>query len=67
MNLAIFGSTGPTGRQLVQQALEQGHTVYVHCSAGLGRSPSVVIAYLHWIKGVDLEEAIAQVPPARAA
>ena len=27
MNLLIFGSTGGTGRQLVQQALEQGHTV----------------------------------------
>lgn len=27
MNLLIFGSTGSVGRQLVQQALEQGHTV----------------------------------------
>ncbi|MDJ0899768.1 MAG: SDR family oxidoreductase [Xenococcus sp. MO_188.B8] len=27
MNLLIFGSTGGTGRQVVQQALEQGHTV----------------------------------------
>ena len=27
MKLLIFGSTGGTGRQLVQQALEQGHTV----------------------------------------
>ena len=27
MKLTIFGSTGGTGRQLVTQALEQGHTV----------------------------------------
>ncbi|NEO34469.1 MAG: NAD(P)H-binding protein [Symploca sp. SIO3C6] len=27
MNLLIFGSTGGTGRQLVEQALEQGHRV----------------------------------------
>jgi uncharacterized protein YbjT (DUF2867 family) len=27
---AIFGSTGGTGRQLVEQALEQGHHVTAH-------------------------------------
>jgi putative NADH-flavin reductase len=27
MNLVIFGPTGPTGRLLVEQALEQGHAV----------------------------------------
>ena len=27
MNLLIFGATGGTGRQLVAQALAQGHTV----------------------------------------
>ena len=27
MKLLIFGSTGSIGRQLVEQALEQGHTV----------------------------------------
>jgi putative NADH-flavin reductase len=27
MNLLIFGATGETGRELVKQALEQGHTV----------------------------------------
>jgi putative NADH-flavin reductase len=29
MNLAIFGATGGPGRQLVEQALEEGHTVTV--------------------------------------
>ena len=27
MKLAVFGATGPTGRQVVTQALEQGHDV----------------------------------------
>ena len=27
MNLVIFGATGGTGRALVEQALDQGHTV----------------------------------------
>lgn len=30
MRIAIFGSTGGTGRQLVEQALEQGHQVTAH-------------------------------------
>ena len=35
MNLLIFGATGGTGRQLVEQALEQGHTV-----AAFARTPT---------------------------
>ena len=29
----------------------QGHRVYVHCTAGLGRSPLTVLAYLVLIQG----------------
>lgn len=47
--------------QALADLLERGHAVYVHCSAGLGRSPSVVIAYLHWIEGLDLFEAIERI------
>ncbi len=35
-----------------------GHTVYVHCSAGMNRSPSTVVAYLHWTQGMTLDEAL---------
>ncbi|MHC4399758.1 MAG: dual specificity protein phosphatase family protein [Planctomycetota bacterium] len=41
----------------LSRLLEDGHTVYVHCTAGIGRSPSVVVAYLHWDERWDLEEA----------
>ncbi|MFO7905052.1 MAG: dual specificity protein phosphatase family protein [Planctomycetota bacterium] len=37
--------------------LEDGHVVYVHCSAGINRSPSVVIGYLHWVRNWSLEDA----------
>jgi len=28
--------------------LESGHRVYLHCTAGMGRSPGVAIAYQYW-------------------
>ncbi|MFW6170962.1 MAG: dual specificity protein phosphatase family protein [Planctomycetota bacterium] len=37
--------------------LEDDHVVYVHCSAGINRSASVVIGYLHWVRDWSLEEA----------
>lgn len=37
--------------------LEDGHRVYVHCTAGLGRAPAVVIAYMHWMAGMSLQDA----------
>jgi len=41
--------------------LESGHTVYLHCSAGAGRSPTVAIAYLFWRYGWGLDQAVAHV------
>ena len=31
--------------------LEAGHRVYLHCTAGMGRSPGVAIAYMYWFRG----------------
>ncbi|MBW4549834.1 MAG: dual specificity protein phosphatase family protein [Aphanocapsa sp. GSE-SYN-MK-11-07L] len=36
----------------------KGHTVYVHCLAGVGRSPSVCAAYLVHQHNMPLDEAI---------
>jgi hypothetical protein len=36
---------------------EQGLTVYVHCTAGVNRSPTAVIAYLEQHGGFSLDEA----------
>ena len=46
--------------------LRQGHTVYVHCNMGINRSPSIVIAYLHWVQGWDLEKATDHVLKCRS-
>jgi protein-tyrosine phosphatase len=46
--------------------LKQGHNVYVHCSMGVNRSPSIVIAYLTWIKGLSLGEAYELVTTIRS-
>ena len=37
---------------------EAGHTVYVHCTAGLGRAPLTVLGYLAMVEQVDPEAAI---------
>jgi protein-tyrosine phosphatase len=47
--------------QVLDELLEAGHTVYVHCTAGTGRSPSVVIAYLSWYRRWDLDDAFIHV------
>jgi protein-tyrosine phosphatase len=49
----------------LDELLRAGHTVYVHCSAGINRSPSVVIAYLHWVLGWDLDKAVQYVTSRR--
>jgi protein-tyrosine phosphatase len=40
---------------------QKGHVTYVHCLAGVGRSPSVCIAYLTQVEGISLQEAIGKV------
>lgn len=47
--------------KVLDELLHRGHTVYVHCNMGVNRSPSIVIAYLHWVEGWDLEKATAHV------
>jgi protein-tyrosine phosphatase len=43
----------------LHDALVDGGKVYVHCSAGLNRSPTVIIGYLVKHRGMALEEAVA--------
>jgi protein-tyrosine phosphatase len=55
----------PEAVQALKELLDHGHTVFVHCSAGVNRSPSTVICYLHWEQGSDLDEAVKQVRTCR--
>ncbi len=51
----------PASVQALDGLLRAGHTVYVHCSAGMNRSPSTVVACLHWVKGMPFNEAVEYV------
>ena len=50
--LPIVDDTAPTredlerGAAFIQRHVEQGHGVYVHCAAGVGRAPTMAAAYL---------------------
>ncbi len=51
--------------RVLDSLLRAGHSVYLHCTAGTGRSPTVAIAYLHWCLGWGLDEAIVYVKQLR--
>ena len=55
----------PACVQALDELVRAGHRVYVHCTMGMGRSPSVVIAYLHWVQGWDFDKAVEHVTRCR--
>ncbi len=55
----------PACARSLDELLAAGHRVYLHCSAGVNRSPSVAIAWLVWRRGMSLKEAFALVKTRR--
>ncbi len=55
----------PDAARSLDDMLGREHRVYVHCTAGMERSPAVVIAYLVWHRGSGLSTALKQVKAAR--
>lgn len=45
--------------------LSEGHIVYLHCTAGIARSPAVAIGYLHWDRGWEWDDAVAHLRQVR--
>jgi protein-tyrosine phosphatase len=45
--------------------MTSGRTVYLHCTQGIGRSPTVAIGYLHWSLGWEFDVAVNHVKRAR--
>ena len=56
----------PVCVELLDELLDLGHVVYLHCNMAVNRSPTIVIAYLHWVQGWTLEKAIAHVMKCRS-
>jgi len=53
------------GMMMLDRMLKAGHTVYLHCTAGVKRSPTVAAGYLHWCLAWPLERALAHVRDVR--
>ena len=51
--------------EVLDELLDLGHVVYLHCNMAVNRSPTIVIAYLHWVQGWTLEKARRAVPATR--
>lgn len=49
----------------LDQLLAAGHVVYLHCTAGIARSPTVAIGYLHYCLGWELDAAVRYVKQLR--
>lgn len=52
--------------QLLDSALPRGEGVLVHCQGGVGRTNTVIIAYLMWALDLSAAEATAQVTAQRS-
>jgi hypothetical protein len=43
---------------MLANMLAHGHKVYVHCTAGMGRAPVVVLGYLTFLERYSTDDAI---------
>ena len=55
----------PHAAETLNGLMKNDHSVYVHCTAGMERSPAVAVAYLAWHKKWGLEQALDLVKAAR--
>jgi protein-tyrosine phosphatase len=52
------------GAAFIDEVIDRGESVYVHCGSGVGRAPSMAAAYL-MSEGLSLDEAVKQIQKAR--
>ncbi len=55
----------PECASLVDEFARNGYIIYLHCTAGINRSPTVAIGYLYSYLGYDMEAAISVVKTSR--
>lgn len=51
--------------EVLDEMVHAGQRVYLHCTAGVSRSPTVAAAYLHWCLDWPLEQALEHLKGAR--
>ncbi|KAG9003592.1 hypothetical protein FRB93_011010 [Tulasnella sp. JGI-2019a] len=56
----------PPAVAFIQKALESSQGILVHCAAGISRSPSVVAAYLMFMRNMDVSTAISTIREKRS-
>lgn len=70
--LPVIDMTAPTqdqlriGSAIINENVENGNTIYVHCKNGHGRSPTLVAAYLIRYKNLEVDEAISFIKSKRS-
>jgi atypical dual specificity phosphatase len=42
----------------INSIINKGHKLYVHCTAGINRTPTIIAAYLVRFKGMELNDAL---------
>jgi atypical dual specificity phosphatase len=55
----------PQAVHSLDRALDSGHRVYLHCTAGQERAPTTAVAWLAWYGGHSLDDALALMRAAR--
>jgi len=50
---------------VVERLLAAGDILYLHCTAGVNRSPTVAVAYLHWCLRWPLKRAVQHIQNCR--
>lgn len=49
----------PDAVRALHTLLRNGHRVYIHCTAGINRSPLVILAYLNFVEGQPHSDAFS--------
>ena len=48
----------PAAVSMLAEMIRHGHRVYIHCTAGMGRAPTVVLGYLSLVEAYSADDAI---------
>jgi protein-tyrosine phosphatase len=55
----------PAAVDLLKELLDANHRVYLHCTAGMGRSAAVAVTYLSLYHGQSFDKALAYIKDCR--